>query len=117
MASKKLFLPGYFLSLQDADGKQRYLEKLREIDGVDPYETVRNKWNDDIDLWPSVTSVHIGMYLLVTPSPYTGEDLANYKSMDCYLNFLAGWVREILVKSIGDNRVIIAKVRLSKLMH
>ena len=33
------------------------------------------------------------MYLLVTPSPYSGEDLVNYKSMDCYINFLSGWVR------------------------
>ena len=50
-----------------------------------------------MDLWPGVTSVHIGMYLLVNPSPYSGEDLVNYKSLDCYVNFLSGWVREVLV--------------------
>ena len=82
------------------------------IGGLDPYETVRTEWQDDVDMWPAVTSVHIGMYLLVTPSPYSGEQLVNYKSLDCYVNFLSGWVREILVKPVEANRVIIAKVGL-----
>ena len=29
---------GYFASLQDADGRARYLKKLSIIGGVDPYE-------------------------------------------------------------------------------
>lgn len=61
-------------------------------------------------MWPSITYVHLGMYLLVTPSPYTGEDLMNYKSLDCYVNFVSGWVREVLVKVFGDKRVVVAKV-------
>ena len=91
--SKKAFLPGCLSSLQDSDGKKRYLEKLSVIGGLDSYETARNEWLDDVDLWPSVTSIHIGMYLLVTPSPYTGKDLVNYKSLDCYINFLSGLPR------------------------
>ena len=55
------------------------------IGGLDPYETVRSEWLDDMDLWPSVTCVHIVMYLLLTPSPYSGENLVNYRSMDCYV--------------------------------
>ena len=66
-------------------------------------------------LWPSVTHVNLGMYLLVTPSPYNGEDLLNYKSLDCYKNFLSGWVREVLVRSVTDDKgvekgVVTAKV-------
>ena len=116
-SSKKAFLPGYLSSLQDADGKKRYLEKLSMIGGLDPYETARNEWLDDVDLWPSVTRILIAMYLLVTPSPYTGKDLVNYKSLDCYINFLSGWVREILVKQQGDNRVVIAKVILMSILY
>ena len=86
------------------------MDKLSVIGGLDPYETGKNEWIDDVDLWPSVTCVHIGMYLLVTPSPYTGEDLINYKSLDCYINFISGWVREILLKEVEDKRVVIAKV-------
>ena len=58
-----------------------------------------------------MTCVNVAMYLLLTPSPYSGEDLVNYKSMNCYVNLLSGWVREILVKAPSDGlRVGIAKV-------
>ena len=108
---KKPFLPGYSSSLTDEGSKKRYRDKLEMINGMDPYETTRNEWLDDVDLWPSITSVNIAMYLLINPSPYTGNDLLNYKSMDCYNNFLSGWVREILVKVVStDLRLVIAKV-------
>ena len=58
-----------------------------------------------------MTCVNVAMYLLLTPSPYSGEDLVNYKSMDCYVNLLSAWVREILLKAPSDGlRVGIAKV-------
>ena len=78
----------------------------------DPYEVPRNEWQDDVDLWPAITYIHLGMYLLLTPSPYTGEDLMNYKSLDCYKNFVSGWVREVLVKEFSDMRVVVGKVRI-----
>ena len=49
------------------------------------------------------------MYLLVTPSPYTGEDVMNYKSLDCYKTFLSGWVREILVRVFTDGDELIGE--------
>ena len=55
--------------------------------------------------------LHVGLYLLLNPSPYTNKDLQNYKSMDCYVNFVSGWVRELLVKQTGANRLVIAKVK------
>ncbi len=51
------------------------------------------------------------VYLLYTPSRYTGEDLLNYKSLDCYINFVSGWVREVLVKTFDEKRVVLGKVR------
>ncbi len=84
MASKrKLLLGGYFASMQDSDGKARYLHKLSILDGFDLYESDRSQWLDDVDLWPSITHIHLAMYLLYTPSRYTGEDLLNYKSLYC----------------------------------
>ena len=43
--------------------------------------------------------------------------LGNYKSLDCYVNFVSGWVRVVLVRKVNDKRVIIAKVSHACLDH
>ena len=53
--------------------------------------------NNDIELWLNTTYIHVGMYLAFSPSAYTGEQLANYKSLECYQRFVNGWVREVAV--------------------
>ena len=83
-AKKRVLLGGYFASLQDANGRTRYLEKLKLLGGFDPYETEKSEWQDDVDLWPSITHIHLGMYLGKTC-------LLKYKSLDCYINFISGW--------------------------
>lgn len=104
-------LPGYQESVRCFEDKKRYLEKLAFMDGDDPYAIPRGEWIDDVDSWPAITYIHVGLYLLFTPSPYTKEDLQNYKSMDSYGRFLAGWVREVLVKRCsGDKVLMVAKV-------
>ena len=80
------------------------LGELHVIGGLDPYETEKNDWEDNIDLWPSITYMNLGMCLLVTPSPYRGEDLKNYKSLDCYQKNLSGWVREVFVRFVMDDQ-------------
>ena len=42
MASEKKLLPGYFSSMQDSDGKARYIDKLSILEGFDPYESERS---------------------------------------------------------------------------
>ena len=97
-AKNRLLQGGYFASLQDNDKKERYIEKLNTLGGFNPYESDKSQWLDNVDLWPSITYIHLAMYLLYTPSRYTGEDLLNYKSLDCNINFVSGWVSEVLVK-------------------
>ena len=99
--------------MKDEDARKRYLDKLQVVGGLDPYETEKNEWQDDVDVWPSITYVNLGMYLLVTPSPYCREDLMNYKSLDCYRYILYGWVREDLsqmMRARMEKRVVTAKV-------
>ena len=62
-------------------------------------------WNDIIDMWPGITYVHACMYLILNPSPYTKEDMLNYKSLDSYRIFQDGWVREVLVKEMNQKKV------------
>ena len=61
LATKGGFIGGYFSSMKCEDARKRYLGKLHETD--------KNEWEDNVDLW--LTYVIIGMYLLVTPSPYS----------------------------------------------
>ena len=98
--TKRGLLPGYFEGIQLKETKERYLDKLAEM--------------DDVDSCPDVTYIHVGMYLLFSSSPYTQDQLMNYKSLDCYQNFANGWVREVFSKTFGENRLLIAKVRLRK---
>ena len=52
--------------------------------------------------------VHV--YLILNPSPYTTDDMLNYKSLDSFKTFQNGWVRELLVKEVNERRIMIAKV-------
>ena len=68
---------------------------------IGPYGTDRALFADNVDIWSSITSIHVGMFLMFSPSPCTGDDLLNYKRID--QSFLSGWVREILVKAVDEN--------------
>ena len=57
-------------------------------------------------LWPGVRYIHIGMYLFLGPSLCSSEDLLNYKSL---VDFISVRARQVLVKVIGDKRVLIAR--------
>ena len=105
------FLPGYSDTLLSDASKKRYSDKLNLMDGVDPYEVAKHEWKDDVDLWPAVTHVHVCMYLILTPSPYSEKDMLNYKSVDSYQNFIKGWVKQVHVRAVGNKRILIGKVR------
>ena len=106
----KGLLPDYYSNLTCEDVKKRYREKLTLIKSLDPYEIPKNEWLDDTEKWPSVSYIHVGMYLLFSESPYTKDQLLNYKSLDSYEKFANGWVREVLVKEFAKKRLMIAKV-------
>ena len=98
--------PGYKASITDTKSRQRYKEKLGLLGGRDPYKIPRSDWQDNMDLWPSTMYIHVGMYLV-----FSGDDLLNYRSLECYQRFTAGWVRDILVSAkAGGQRVLTAKV-------
>ena len=118
MTSLRPLLPGYRAQLPKAESRDRYDSKLAFANGSDPYEMPMNEWVDYVEMWPATTSVHIAMYLIVSPSPYTGEALQNYKSLDCYLRFVSGWVYSLLVSVVpsNGNRIVTAKVWLPPIL-
>ena len=101
------FISGYWSTIADKESKRRYADKLRLVNGSDPYEVPKKDWNDIIDMWPGITYVHACMYLILNPSPYTKEDMLNYKSLDSYRIFQDGWVREVLVKEMNQKKSIV----------
>ena len=103
------FLPGYCADIKDPSSQKRYKEKLQVIDNIDPYELKMSEWRDAVELWPAVTHVHVCMYLILTPTPYTDKDMLNYKSLDSYVNFTKAWVRSVFVRDVRDMRVVIGK--------
>ena len=56
--SELSLLSGYKSTITDQRGKERYLDKLSIIHGVDPYKIPKSEWIDDVDLWPGVTYIH-----------------------------------------------------------
>ena len=79
------------------------------IDGDDPCAIPREVWMDNVDFWPAITYMHIGLCLLFTPR----EDLQKYKILDSYARLFAGWIREVLVRRYpGDKALVVAKVSL-----
>ena len=46
------FISGYWSTIADKEAKQRYADKLRLVNGSDPYEVPKKDWNDIIDMWP-----------------------------------------------------------------
>ena len=44
--------------------RDMYQDKLELLGGFDPYKTVKSEWQDDVDLWPSISHIHLRMYLL-----------------------------------------------------
>ena len=109
--AQKGFIPGYASTIADAECKQRYAVKLDLINGHDPYKLPREEWQDNIDMWPAIAYMHVCMYLILYPSPYTKDDMLNYKSLDSFQNFQNGWVREVLVKEVSERKIIIGKVK------
>ena len=78
--------------------QKRYTEKLELVDVIDPYEVAKGIWQDDVD--PSSESL-------------LRKDCLNLKSLDCYQNFVRGWVRQVLMKPVCDKQIVIRKVSLS----
>ena len=48
--------------------------------------------------------------MILYPSPYSQDDMLNYKSLESFKQFQNGWVREVLVKISVEKRLIIGKV-------
>ena len=94
----------------DKASRERYDGKLQLICGEDPYEMGKTCWSEKVELLPQITYPDIVNYLVFTPSPYTAEDLKCYKGLDAYNQFVCGWVRETVARTVDNKSLVKAKV-------
>lgn len=66
------FNSGYSSTIADKESRQRYADKLTLLNGI---KLSKSDWEDSVDMWPGITYVHVCMYLILNPSPYTKDDM------------------------------------------
>lgn len=103
-------LSAYARDLRGAE-KRRYLEKVAQCGGVDPYDYGAGDAALDVTLLPRVEFTDIKDYLVHATSFATREALKAYKSMEGHNYLTSGWVQEPCVKVLADGRrVVLGKV-------
>lgn len=114
-----LFILGYMMDISDyfrklqgenPDVAIRYVEKIKIFGGIDPFTLKEMELNYDIESLPSVTSMDIVAYLVLTHSFYTKDEMKAYKSLQSFKYFEAGFVRQIGCKEVGDYVIVVGKV-------
>ena len=64
----------------------------------------------DEKLLPAITYPDIVNYLLLTPSPYTSDNLKSYKGLHAYNQICCGCVRDRHARKFGDQCLVKCKV-------
>ncbi|KAG8173021.1 hypothetical protein JTE90_028038, partial [Oedothorax gibbosus] len=102
----------YFLGL-DRTSKDRYLDKIRSINGVDPYSLTKEKLKLSV-LFPNIAYMDVVNYLVYGVSAYTAESFKSYKSLEAYNQFACGWVSDVSSTKINGLCLVLGKVRHSQ---
>ena len=86
----------YLKSLEPYDA-QCYIKKLTLTTGEclpDPYTLVAEECEENINKFPDITWRDVTEYLIETPSLYTKESMAAYKSLEAFDYFVCGHVQQ-----------------------
>ncbi|KAG8198011.1 hypothetical protein JTE90_001851 [Oedothorax gibbosus] len=105
----------YFLGL-DRTSKDRYLDKIRSINGVDPYSLTKDS-KEKLKLsvlFPNIAYMDVVNYLVYGVSAYTAECFKFYKSLEAYNQFACGWVSDVSSTKINGLCLVLGKVRHSQ---
>ena len=105
-----------YLETLEHDAKFRYLEKIREIDGIDPYSIPKADWTTNLEEFPPVSWPDLVMYLVFGRNEFTHsmDEFRAYKSLEAYNQFVCGWVRDISMKSLPEKSLSVLSCRVSK---
>ena len=91
------------------EAKQRYLNKLQLIGGVDPLCISAKDYPESACL-PPVEAGDLVSYLVLQTSYITAKQFKAHKSLEAYNQSTSGWVKDVHVWNIVDKYVVIGKV-------
>ena len=86
-----------------AEAKQRYLQKLQLIGGMDPFCFKTTKHRECPHL-PHFTSGDLVSYLVLQTNCLTAKQFRAHKSLEAYNQFTSGWIKEFHSWKICLNR-------------
>ncbi|XP_054720573.1 uncharacterized protein LOC129230197 [Uloborus diversus] len=98
----------------DNEAKQRYIEKIKDINYKDPYLLHNTELSTSASDLPDVTYIDIVNYMVYGVSAYTLEEFKAYKSLQAYNLFSCGWVLNVFAKKMAAMCLVIGKVRHSQ---
>lgn len=96
--------------------RQRYLEKINLIGGIDPYNLTKSQMNTEAKCLPAISYIDIMNYLVNANSAYSMEDLKAYMSLEAYNLFVCGWVRDVMSMKVETSVLVTARVSNSGYM-
>ena len=95
--------------------KKRYEQKLSELKILNDLLAMdKNNFDTtdtDVTKWPDISFADIFCYLINYLSQYFQGSLKAYKSLEAYKYVISGLVFNVQVKSIGENCLVVARVR------
>ena len=105
----------YVQQLEEAV-RRRYLEKIKQYIGYDPYNVNKSDFSRDIHDLPAIQAIDLSCYLVHQTSYYTAKQMKAKKSLEAYDYFTNGWVNLLGTKAALDNhQVVFAKVSVAGL--
>lgn len=93
------------------EAKQRYLQKLQLIGGMDPFY-LNKKYFKETQSLPPFTSGDLVSYLVLQTSYLSAKQFKAHKSLEAYNQFVSGWVKETCTWIVGNQYVITGRVSL-----
>ena len=89
------------------DTKRRYNDKIKIINGLDPFVNVPG---EPIDTVPPVEASDLVSYLVLQTSFVTSKQFKAHNSLDAYNQFVCGWVKDAKTWVIAGKYVTMGQV-------
>lgn len=89
---------------------KRYHQKIELCEGIDPSQLKSNETNQCYEDLPKVNYFDLCNYFVHSKSAYSQQEMLAYKTLESHKLFENGWVRNIFLKTIANEKCIVIGV-------